>query len=165
MDFYYPNLQNDMWRIMGLVFYGDRDRFVVAGERRFDREAIVDFCTRKGIALSDTAREAVRLRDNASDNFLQIIRPLDLDAMLEVLPDCRAIAVTGQKATDTLRSIVDCPEPTVGGSAEFVWRGRRMRLYRMPSSSRAYPKPLEEKAAEYKKMFAELKIIDATCLL
>ena len=28
--------------------------------------------------------------------------------------------------------------------------GRRMRLFRMPSSSRAYPRPLEEKAAIYR---------------
>ena len=25
MDFYYPNFQNDMWRIFGLVFFDDKD--------------------------------------------------------------------------------------------------------------------------------------------
>ena len=24
MEFFYPNLQNDMWRIMGLLFFGDK---------------------------------------------------------------------------------------------------------------------------------------------
>lgn len=28
MDFFYPNPQNDMWRIMGLVFFGDKEHFV-----------------------------------------------------------------------------------------------------------------------------------------
>ncbi len=159
MEFYYPNLQNDMWRIVGYLFYGDREKFLVAGQKRFDRDALVKFCTEKGIALSDTAREVVRLKDNASDQFLQITSPLDLGAMLGALPECRAIAATGQKAVDTLLSLIDCAEPQVGGSADFVWQGRQMKLYRMPSSSRAYPKPLEEKAASYRKMFEELGML------
>ena len=28
MDFYYPNIQNDMWRILGLIFYGNKDAFL-----------------------------------------------------------------------------------------------------------------------------------------
>lgn len=28
MDFFYPNFINDMWRIFGLVFFGDKERFV-----------------------------------------------------------------------------------------------------------------------------------------
>lgn len=28
MDFFYPNLQNDMWRIVGLVFFGDKGYFL-----------------------------------------------------------------------------------------------------------------------------------------
>ena len=35
-----------------------------------------------------------------------------------------------------------------------------MRLYRMPSSSRAYPLALEKKAAFYREMFRELEMID-----
>ena len=40
MEFFYPNFQNDMWRICGLLFYGDKHYFEVAGERRFDRERV-----------------------------------------------------------------------------------------------------------------------------
>ena len=43
MDFFYPNLQNDMWRIMGHLFFGDRDYFLLREERRFDRERIASF--------------------------------------------------------------------------------------------------------------------------
>ena len=104
MEFYYPNFQNDMWRVMGLVFYGDRERFVAPDGRHFDREAVETFCRERGIALSDTAAEVVRARGNASDRFLEVVRPFDLAGMLERLPACRAVAATGQKAADTLQS-------------------------------------------------------------
>ena len=154
MDFFYPNLQNDMWRIVGWVFFGDKARFLDPSGRRFDRDRIAAFCASKGIALYDTAVEVIRLKDNASDNFLQVVREVDLAALLARIPACRAIVTTGQKATDTLRAVAGCGEPPVGGSVEFRYAGRTMRLYRMPSSSRAYPRPVEWKAGFYRAMFA-----------
>ena len=50
MDFFYPNFQNDMWRIFGLIFFNDKDHFVVTGQKRFDKEKIETFCQEKGIA-------------------------------------------------------------------------------------------------------------------
>ena len=155
MDFFYPNLQHDMWRIVGWVFFGDKARFLDPSGRRFDRDRIAAFCASKGIALYDTAVEVIRLKDNASDNFLQVVREVDLAALLARIPACRAIVTTGQKATDTLRAVAGCGEPPVGGSVEFRYAGRTMRLYRMPSSSRAYPRPVEWKAGFYRAMFAE----------
>lgn len=57
IKFYYPNFINDMWRIIGLVFFGDKDRFVDAGARKFKLDDIRDFCTSAGIAMYDTACE------------------------------------------------------------------------------------------------------------
>lgn len=156
MDFYYPNFQNDMWRIFGLVFFDNKDYFLTEDKKSFCEQRIRNFLTEKGIALTDSGREVVRLKDNASDKFLEIIRTIDLEEALAQLPDCVAIVTTGQKATDTLLTLIDAVEPKVGTYAEFVFQNRRMRLYRMPSSSRAYPKPLAEKALDYKKMFHEL---------
>mgnify|MGYP002333336657 CR=1 FL=1 len=34
MRFYYPNRTNDMWRIMGIVFFGDKNHFVRPGGLR-----------------------------------------------------------------------------------------------------------------------------------
>ena len=82
MEFFYPNFINDFWRIIGLVFFGEKEHFVVPGERRFDRERIVDFCKEKGIAMFDTATEVRRLQDNASDKFLEVIKPTDLTGLL-----------------------------------------------------------------------------------
>lgn len=156
MDFYYPNFQNDMWRIFGLVFFENKEYFLTEDKKSFCEQRIRNFLTEKGIALTDSGREVVRLKDNASDKFLEIIRTIDLEEALAQLPDCVAIVTTGQKATDTLLTLIDAVEPKVGTYAEFVFQNRRMRLYRMPSSSRAYPKPLPEKALDYKKMFHEL---------
>jgi G:T/U-mismatch repair DNA glycosylase len=159
MEFYYPNFTNDMWRIFGLVFFGERDHFVLPGAKTFDKERIVAFLNEKGIALGDTARSVIRLKDNASDAFLQVVAPIDLTAALTQIPRCEAIAVTGQKAVETLLSLTGAAEPKVGGSSAFTFVGRPMRLYRMPSSSRAYPKPLAEKAAAYREMFMELGMV------
>lgn len=159
MDFYYPNFQNDMWRIIGVVFFQDKDYFLTGDKKSFAEERIRRFLTERGIALSDTAREVVRLKDNASDRFLEVVSVIPLAEVLEQLPECRAIVTTGQKATDTLLELVGAEEPGVGSCTDFVFGGRAMRLYRMPSSSRAYPKPLPEKALAYEKMFTELGIL------
>ncbi|MDR0939234.1 MAG: uracil-DNA glycosylase family protein [Mediterranea sp.] len=159
MDFYYPNLNNDMWRIAGLLFFGDKEHFLTPGKKHFCRERLVDFLTRAGIALYDTASVVRRLQDNASDRFLEVVEATDVAALLRQLPQCEAIVTTGQKATDTLRAQFAVDEPKVGQHADFRFDGRPMRLYRMPSSSRAYPLSLEKKAAAYRTMFEALRLL------
>ena len=51
-------------------------------------------------------------------------------------------------------------EPVVGTSEPFEFEDRTMRLYRMPSSSRAYPLPIEKKSAIYRVMFNELGLLN-----
>lgn len=34
MEFFYPNWINDFWRIMGILFYGDEQWFVMTGEKQ-----------------------------------------------------------------------------------------------------------------------------------
>lgn len=152
MEWFYPNKQNDMWRIMGHLFYGDKDYFVVPNEKRFDKDRIVQFCSAQGIALYDTASEVRRLRDNASDKFLEVVKPTDIVALLGKLPDCRAVVTTGQKATDIAVLQLGCEEPAVGGVSLCMVNGRQVRMWRMPSTSRAYPLPLEKKADVYRTM-------------
>lgn len=103
MDFFYPNLQNDMWRIFGLIFFENKDHFLLPHKKAFDKEGIISFLQEKGIALYDTASAVRRLQDNASDKFLEIVEPTDIGLLLKQLPRCQAIVTTGQKATDTLR--------------------------------------------------------------
>lgn len=151
-DFYYPNWINDHWRIEGLVFYADRDYFVDKEHKTFLLSRIVDHCRDHGLAFFDTATAIRRLRDNASDKYLEVVIPTDLDQLTAHLPLLRAIVTTGEKATQTLCQTYGIVQPPVVGSATDV-PGRPFQLYRLPSSSRAYPLPLEQKAAAYKQMF------------
>ena len=73
MEFYYPNLNNDMWRIFGILFFDDKDYFLNETRKAFCRERIIDFLNEKGIALFDTASSIRRLQDNASDKFLEVV--------------------------------------------------------------------------------------------
>ena len=168
MDFFYPNWINDMWRIWGLVFFDDKEHFVAEESdgtktKRFDRDRCAGFAAEKGIAMYDTACEVRRMKDNASDKFLEVVKATDLTALLEEIPECAAIVTTGQKATDVIVERFGCEEPAVGGFTEIIIPGqnstRYIRFWRMPSSSRAYPLALEKKAEYYRKMFEKENIV------
>lgn len=152
IPFFYPNMQNDMWRIYGLIFFNDKDHFVEVKEKRFNQPLLEAFLREKGVAIYDTACAVNRLQGNASDKFLEVVEATDVDALLRKIPHCHAIVTTGQKATDTLRTHFLVPEPKVGECVSFDFEGRPMRLYRMPSSSRAYPLNIHKKTEAYRHM-------------
>ena len=156
MNFFYPNLQNDMWRIFGHIFFQDKEHFLYPNKKAFNKELIVDFLNEKGIALYDTATSVRRLQDNASDKYLEVVEPTDIRLLLKQLPECQAIVTTGQKATDTIREQIEVDEPAIGKSSTFFIEDKSYQLYRMPSSSRAYPLALEKKSSVYQLMFSEL---------
>lgn len=149
MEFFYPNPQNDMWRVMGLIFFGDRDHFI-KGDKVFDYEMITSFCKQQGIAIYDTATAVRRLRGNASDEFLDIVEPTDIAKLLGQIPLCHDVCCTGQKSLDTLIKTYGCHKPAIGEYCETQIGSRPVRLWRMPSTSRAYPLAIEKKALAYK---------------
>ena len=159
MDFFYPNWINDMWRIVGLLFFSDKNHFVIESEKRFDKEQIISFCSSNGLALYDSASAVRRLQDNASDKFLEVVERTDIGALLDRCPTLCAIVTTGEKATDQVVEQFDCEKPTVGEWVEFLHRDRPIRFWRMPSSSRAYPLSLEKKAQFYGKLFRDCGIL------
>lgn len=152
MNFFYPNWINDMWRIFGHIFFDDKHHFEIKEDKRFNKKTLEAFCTSRGIALYDTACEVRRLKENASDKFLEIITPTNIPALLAALPHCTAIVTTGEKATDTIVKVLDCTKPHVGEFTKAQIGEREIKLWRMPSSSRAYPLSLEKKAAAYSRM-------------
>ena len=157
MDFFYPNFINDHWRIMGLIFFGDKNHFVDSVEKKFKLDLIVDFLKEKGIGYYDTAEAVKRLKDNASDKFLEVVEYTDINALLEKISDCRVVVTTGEKATENIVNQLSLSEmPTVGHSIQLQ---DNILLYRLPSSSRAYPLSLEKKAETYRKMFEMAGII------
>ena len=155
MPFYYPNWINDFWRILGLIHFGDKDHFCIPAQKRFDEATIRDFCSREGLAFYDTACEVRRLKDNASDAFLEVVKPTDVAALMRRIPGCDRMVTTGQKATEVVAAIFGCAVPPVGESVWIRVEGRTVRFWRMPSTSRAYPLPLEKKAEAYRRLFEE----------
>ena len=157
MDFFYPNPQNDMWRIMGQIFFGDKTYFEV--QKVFNCDEIVSFCEAKGIAIFDTAQAVIRLQGNAADEHLEIVERTDIAALLQQIPLCHDICCTGGKAAQTLAETLHCVLPKVGESIETSFAGRTIRFWRMPSSSRAYPLSLDKKAAAYRRMFEQIGLL------
>lgn len=156
MEFFYPNYINDMWRIFGIVFFNDKDHFVDTENKVFRLDLIVPFLKEKGVALYDTACAVLRTKNTASDKDLEIIERTDLDALLTRIPHCTDVITTGQKATGLFTEHFCITAPKVGFSTQFTFNGRTMRLWRMPSSSRAYPMKAGLKADFYKKAFSIL---------
>ena len=145
-----------MWRIFGLCFFEDKLHFVDETNKTFHREAIESFLKEKGIGIFDTATAVCRTKNTASDKDLEIVESTDLDALLRRIPHCHSVVTTGQKATDVFTAHYGISIPKVGSYEDFTFRNRPMRLYRMPSSSRAYPMKVERKAEIYRSMFQEV---------
>jgi len=161
MRFYYPNFQNDMWRIMGICFFNDKNHFLDLNNKKFFQEQIEEFLTEKGIAIFDAACEVIRLKGNASDQFLQVVRATDLSVLLKKIPECHSIMTTGDKATDTLMTNFpkDTPKPQFTAPSQVDFLNRSLNLYRLPSSSRAYPLALEKKAEIYADFFKNIGLL------
>ena len=161
MDFYYPNRTNDFWYMMGLIFHDDKYALIDKSPGLFDLQAIKALLTEHHIALHDTARRIRRLKGNASDKYLDIIEPVPLRELLSKMPDCSAIATTGEKAADVIAGITDTETPKMGEMTCGYCPGidRRLSIFRMPSTSRAYPLALAKKADYYKAMFRKTGIL------
>ena len=151
MDFYYPNFINDHWRIEGQIFFGDKNHFVDVPNKRFKIDEIVAFCKEKGLAFFDTSTAIRRLQDNASDKFLEVVESTDIPALRQQLPHLRAIVTTGEKATETICASLGISNiPKVNTSVEV---SNGLILYRLPSSSRAYPLSFDKKVEAYRQFF------------
>ena len=165
MDFYYPNRTNDFWKICGLLFLGDKDALLIPGTKDYDINKIRALMTEKHIALNDTVRKARRLKGNASDKFLEVVEPVPLFDLLKQMPDCHAVATTGEKAGTILAEITGTEIPKIGEYVEATLpeelnlSSDKLEIWRMPSTSRAYPLAVEKKAESYAKLFRHLRIL------
>ena len=171
MSFHYPNFYNDMWRIYGRVFFDDADYFRVGDEKRFDPKRIRDFMFERGIASCPTVKQAIRETGNASDKNLTVVTPVDLDNILLQVPKVQTLFTTGGKATEVLLGLLDEPiakskYPKTNDSMNYPYKWQSasdkeadvndLTLYRLPSTSRAYPLSLDKKVAAYKAFFKKM---------
>lgn len=166
MYFFYPNWINDFWRIQGLIHFGDPHYFEIQGTKRFDRSRIMDLCRQQGLAFFDTAKKVCRLKGNASDECLLILEPSDIPSMLEQMPLCNTIVTTGGKSSEEFLNIIRTLEsarqdntsslesvPPPGAKQSIAISGSQIDWWRMPSTSRAYPMSLQNKADAYSQLF------------
>lgn len=171
MPFHYPNFYNDMWRIFGLVFFDNADHFRIGEEKRFDHHKIKAFLLEKGIGECPTVVKVIREKGNASDEHLTVVETVKLDDVLPLVPDVKWLFTTGGKATEVLIDIfneeIAKENPTAKSlklpkTNEFIeinYQGRRLNLYRLPSTSRAYPMSLDNKAKSYKAFFEKAGLL------
>lgn len=164
MDFFYPNFQNDMWRIFGLLFFNDKEHFYDRAKKIIDKEGIEALLTKHRIGVGETATEVIRTKDNASDKFLEIVTPVDLPALLSKVPDCNVVATTGEKAASVIAGLTSTALPKMGehiACSVIMNDGakRDFMHWRLPSTSRAYPMALEKKASYYATMLKYLAIL------
>ncbi len=93
--------------------------------------------------------------------------------LLACIPSCHTLVTTGEKASALAAQAFHCPIPPVGGWVDIAMPDTGtsaaslstsfagltgespcpLRFWRMPSTSRAYPLPLEKKAEAYRKLF------------
>lgn len=156
MNFYYPNRSNDFWYMMGLIYFGKKDALLKPGTKDFDLDAIKKLLNEKGIALNDSGYRIRRLKGNASDKFLEILEPVNLSSLLEQMPECHTIATTGEKAAGVIASLTDTEIPKIGTK---VVSKDGLSIWRMPSTSRAYPLKLEKKAEFYAELLRSAKAL------
>lgn len=155
MDFYYPNFQNDMWRIYGEIFFSNPLHFQVKDEKRFDSVKISQFVQQKGIALCPTVTKAIREHDNASDKFLKVVQAVNLSTVLPQVPNCQWLFTTGGKATDILLDMLPTKikSPKTNEWIDYSYNNYQLKLYRLPSTSRAYPLSFAKKVEAYRQFF------------
>lgn len=144
---------------MGLIFHEDAQWFVRVGEKRFDEALVKEFARLQGLAFFDAAYRVCRLRDNASDAYLEILEPSRLSELLAPMPFCRRIVTTGGKASEEVlaqlqaASGLQFSQPKIGEYVEVEAFGRAVQWWRMPSTSRAYPLALAKKVEFYRRLF------------
>lgn len=156
MDFYYPNRTNDFWFMAGLLFMGDRYALYDREKRQFRLPLIKQLLTEHHIALNDTGRRIRRLKGNASDKYLEIIEPVPLYDLLAEMPECHTVATTGEKAAAVIAGLTHTEMPRMG---QKVTSADGLDIWRMPSTSRAYPLALERKAEYYATLFRSTGIL------
>ena len=72
MDFFYPNPTNDFWRIMGLLYFGDKEALYDRAAKRFRLDDVRHLVGSHGIAMG-----ATRLADllHRCLHATQLLRP------------------------------------------------------------------------------------------
>ncbi|GET91362.1 hypothetical protein, unknown function [Leishmania tarentolae] len=146
--FYYPNANNDMWKVLGQVFYDDVDAFYTSADcvsslfsppskqsscraatRVLDERRIWHFAHSQPVGFFDVCRRVRRRRGtSADDNIEALERTNVLRDVLSCTPHCAGILTTGTLAFTMLLDDL-CAHGTFltssGAPVEAVFKTRR----------------------------------------
>ncbi len=120
---YYAHPRNAFWRLMGTVVGEDL--------HGMDYEARLETLIRRHIGVWDVIEEAER--PGSLDTAIRDAAHNDLAALVETLPDLRAVAFNGGKASKA-------------GLKLLAGHTDRLTLVPLPSSSPAFTMPFAKKA-------------------
>ncbi|KPI89601.1 hypothetical protein ABL78_1266 [Leptomonas seymouri] len=144
ITFYYPNSSNDMWRVLGEVFFHDKNHFYAdlevarpgKGSRKsslrvvhcLNEAEIRKFSMSHPIGFFDVCRRICRRRGNSSDDNIEALECTDVFRdVLAHTPRCEAIITTGTLAlTMLLDALHSCGSFTsaTGEAVDAVARNR-----------------------------------------
>lgn len=153
MDFYYPNFQNDMWRILGIIYFQDPDHFRRGTEKPLTRIRSGHSSQRPASPWVPRCCVPSGKRETPRTNSFTSWKRRTWVPCCPGCPHCRRLVTTGEKATEiVLHQCTEPPKlPRTNTTVPIRLGGKRYELTRLPSSSRAYPMKLEKKAECYKK--------------
>ena len=141
----------------GLCFFDTAQKvFRMKGNASDDSLQILqpsDLCAL--LAEMPECRTIVTTGGKASEELLEIIRSLQRGNAVAAAAAVAAAGRASSSAASAGRASAAAATsiPAVGASIEISLSGRAFRWWRMPSTSRAFPMPLEEKARHYRKLF------------
>ncbi|KPA84520.1 hypothetical protein ABB37_01065 [Leptomonas pyrrhocoris] len=145
VKFYYPNANNDMWRVLGEVFFHDQTHFYTDVEikkpskgrrkgsvrvaRCLNEAEMRNFVVSQPIGFFDVCKRIRRQRGNSSDNNIETLERTDVfrDALTHT-PHCEAIITTGTLALTMLLDALHTCGSFVSDSGEVVKAIARNKL-------------------------------------
>lgn len=143
MEYFYPNAANDMWRVLGSVFYGYPGYFFAtptedaeAKPRRtsrvcFNEARVRRFAEEKQVGFCDVAKSVRRHQGNASDSNLEIVERRDIATeVLPHVPFCEALVATGKLTFEVLCDQARAPTTSLTNASSLATRSTK----RVPST-------------------------------
>ncbi|KAG5470003.1 hypothetical protein LSCM4_02691 [Leishmania orientalis] len=126
IHFYYPNANNDMWKVLGQVFCDDAYAFYTpaactsslpsapskplgsrAATRALDEARILRFADSQAVGFFDVCRRVRRHRGNSADDNIEALERTDVVRdVLSHTPHCTGIIATGTLALKMLLDVL-----------------------------------------------------------
>lgn len=161
MEFHYPNANNHMWQMFGLIYFDNPLQLFDQVDKKPVKEKAVAFLEETKIAHGSTTYEIIRTEGTAADSNLKVVTEYDVEALLQQLPHCNVVITTGGLAADIFAAQTHSNKLKIGEYVELECAGRTIRHYRLPSTSGVNTHyTLKEKAEAYKEVFLKEGIIE-----